>query len=90
MVTGVANLDCFVATEGKDKASLHNMLQVDSGTTVFDVKYSHFTLGMAASVIGLLGSIIFWFIILKKRKEGGKNEEIISGNDVCISVCDAG
>ena len=66
------------------------MLQVNSGTTVYNVKYPHFTLGMAVSVTGLLGSIIYWFLILRKRKEGDKDEEIITDSDVCISVCDAG
>ena len=90
VITGISNLDCFELADGSDKTSLHNMLQVNSGTTVYNVKYPHFTLGMAVSVTGLLGSIIYWFLILRKRKEGDKDEEIITDSDVCISVCDAG
>ena len=88
--TGIANLDCFVPAVKNNKVSVHNLICVNSGTTIFNVKYSHFALGMAVSVTGLLGSIIFWILILKKRKEVDKNEEMDSGNDVCISVCDAG
>ena len=87
--TGIANLECFVKTDNENKTSLHNILQVDSGTTVFDVKYSHFALGIVVSVMGLLGSIIFWILILKKRKEDKRDEKMDSGNDMCFSVCDA-
>jgi len=96
VITGVANLDCFVPINEREKKVLHNMLQVDSGVTVFDVEYSYFGLGMAASVIGFISSVIYWFLILKKRKEDVKNEKMEEtdkldhGSDVCVPVHDAG
>lgn len=88
--TGIADLECFVTTDGKEKTALHNILHVDSGTTVYEVKYSYFTLGIAVSLIGLIGSIVYWFMILKKEKEGDGDEEMAHCDDLCIPVCDAG
>ena len=69
VTTGIANLECFVTEDGKEKESLHNLLQVDSGTTNFRVLYSHFALGLFVSIIGLVGSMAFWVLVLIKREE---------------------
>lgn len=70
--TGIAALDCFVAAEGKEKITQGNLLVVDSGITVYDVEYTDFKLGMIVTVIGGLGIVVFWIVLLGLRKEGSR------------------
>lgn len=86
--TGIANLECFIPSDGKEKKALHNILHVDKGTTVYDVKYSYFTLGITVSIIGFICSIFYWIIILKKEEDNG-DETPDFCNDLCVSVCNA-
>ncbi|MBQ7780629.1 MAG: hypothetical protein IJ405_01210 [Lachnospiraceae bacterium] len=72
VITGIAALDCFVASETQEADTQSNLLVVESGTTVFKVKYTDFKLGMAASVMGIAGCCLFWGILFGLRKEGDK------------------
>ena len=90
VITGIANLECFVSDSTDKKESLHNLIKVNSGTTAFDVKYSHFTLGLAASVFGLVGSIVFWVLLLGKRKEVVRDEEMDSDSALHVFNGNAG
>lgn len=78
--TGIANLECFVLPDGEDKDVYNNLLVVDAGTTVFDVEYTDFKAGMAVTIVGVLGSIVFWCLLLRGREEE-KQDENIGGND---------
>ncbi len=68
--TGIAALDCFVAAGENQKVTQSNLLVVDSGTTVFDVEYTDFKLGMVVSIMGVSGCIVFWIVLLGLLKEG--------------------
>lgn len=68
--TGIAALDCFVKAENPDMDSQSNLLLVDSGTTVFEVKYADLKLGVIVSVIGVAGCCLLWGVLLGLRKEG--------------------
>lgn len=70
--TGIAALDCFVMSDEQEKNIQSNLLVVDSGTTVYDVEYTDFKLGMIASVMGVAGCCLFWSILFGLRKEGGR------------------
>ena len=70
--TGIAALDCFVATGEEERVTQSNLLMVDSGTTVFGVEYTDFKLGMVVSVMGVSGCIVFWIVLLGLLKEGSK------------------
>lgn len=65
--TGVANLDCFVLSDGQEKTSQNHLLTVDAGTTVYDVEYTDFVPGAVVSLVGIAGSIIYWIVLLKQR-----------------------
>lgn len=66
--TGVANLDCFVLSDGREKTSQNHLLTVNAGTTVYDVEYTDFALGAVASLVGIAGSIIYWIVLFKRYK----------------------
>lgn len=70
--TGIAALDCFEVVGNEEKSVYNQLLMVNQGTTVFAVKYSDFAVGMLVSVIGVLGSIIYWWFLLVVYK-GGSN-----------------
>lgn len=63
VITGIAALDCFVPAEEKDKVTQSNLLVVDSGTTVYEVEYTDFTLGAMVSIIGVAGCLMFWSLL---------------------------
>jgi len=85
--TGIAALDCFQMQGGIEKNSQNSLLLVNRGTTVYDVRYSDFTLGTATSVIGLIGSLVFWLLFVF-RKGGDKHETVGSNNDVRVGIDD--
>jgi len=70
--TGVANLDCFIMDDGSLKEEESNLLVVNKGNTFFEVKYSHFELGLVVSVIGISMSIVFWIVLGKRKREENK------------------
>ena len=72
VITGIAALDCFAESETQESDTQSNLLVVESGTTVFKVKYTDFKLGMAASVMGIAGCCLFWGILFGLRKEGDR------------------
>ena len=74
VITGIAALDCFAESETQEADTQSNLLVVESGTTVFKVKYTDFKLGMAASVLGIAGCCLFWGILFGLRKEATKDE----------------
>ncbi len=63
VITGIAALDCFVPDGEGEKVTQSNLLVVDSGTTVYDVEYTDFTLGAIVSIIGAAGCLIFWSLL---------------------------
>lgn len=72
--TGIADLDCFVIEDGREKQVWNNLITVDEGTTTFSVRYTNFKMGAIASAIGILGSILYWSLLLRFRGETGTNE----------------
>ena len=67
--TGIAALDCFVKSGEEEKDTQSNLLVVDEGTTVYDVEYTDFKLGMLASLMGVAGCCVFWFVLFRLRNE---------------------
>jgi len=94
--SGIANLDCFVPKNGETKKVQNNMLVVDKGTTVFQVKYTDFALGMTVTIIGLAVSIVFYGLFVF-RKGGNKHEKNGDDDGMCVGaehadagICDNG
>jgi len=69
VITGISNLDCFVPADGNEKMEYRNLLVVNSGTTVYDVKYADFKLGLVVTIIGIIAYIFFWRYIRKSQEE---------------------
>lgn len=82
--TGVAALDCYICVDGVEKRAWNNVLVVDSGITVFKVKYTDFKIGAFVSCFGILGSIGFWSFLfqLQKRRREDEVPDISAGRGV--------
>ncbi len=87
--TGIASLDCFVPEGDRRKTEKNNLLTVDGGTTVYKVEYTDFNLGMVVTIVGLIGSCIYWKLLMRRRKDGGKNEYVGNDDDMCCVTADA-
>jgi len=88
--TGIANLDCFVKDNGQEKLARNNLIVVDKGTTILHVEYTDLGIGAVVSIIGMIGCVVYWILVLKYRRGGLNNETFDVGVDMCINDCNAG